>query len=69
MLLLLLNRLVLLLLRGNYLSLPLLPLCLVVNLHGLRHPDVAIRAERSCDYHAGRTAMVDVGKLRTIAAG
>jgi len=69
LLLLLLSRLVLLLLLGSHLSLLLLHLCLIVDLHSGWHSDVAIRGDWPVDCQIGRTAVVDVGKLRAVAAG
>ena len=65
-LVLLLRRLLMLLRRGYW---TLLELRLLLALDRGGDPNVSISCERLADNRAGRTAMIDVGKLRPVCAG
>ena len=68
-LLLLLNSLTLLLLLLSCLALLQLRSSLIAHLHRRRSSHIAIRRKRLSDGRAGRTAMIDVGKLSPVDAG
>ena len=69
LLLLLLRGPLALLLQRWLLALHVLRGSLIVRLYLRRHADVVVGCERLADGQIGRTAMVDVGKLSTVAAG